>query len=347
METKVQLYSMTMRLLLPIQSVALTEKGSEYSGRNREGMLSLNGKLLMKQTSPSIPQFGTIKTTLADLSWRRALATALLSLMPVTLFANQVVPIVPLTAAPLLDGMGEEWSELSAVEIPLRKTEADHRTEVDSIAVKGGVYQDRVYLYLTWKDATEDDEHKPFVWDEQMNRYLQSKALEDRVAIQFAMSGDYTTDWLSGNSFTADMWHWKAYRSNSVDLAHDKQTFISDKKLLRSYEGKSAQGSAIYILRPSDSGDRLYKSHRYRERVEERMPKYSVSPDPQGSIADIKAKGVWREGAWHLEISRQLNTGHADDVAFQVGQPVLGGIAVFNGTGDDDHTVSDTLIFQF
>lgn len=278
---------------------------------------------------------------------RRAMAIMLLSLLPVSLYAAQVVPIAPLATAPVLDGMDSEWGAVDAVEIPLRKMQADHKTDVSSIRVKGGVHNDHVYFFLTWKDSTENSEHKPFLWNEAQGRYLPTKVLEDRLAIQFAMSGDYSTDWLSGNSFTADMWHWKAHRSNTLNLVHDKQTIISEKKLLRSYEGRSAQGTPVYILRPSDSGDRLYKSQRYRERKEDKMPKYIVATDPQGSITDIKAKGVWRDGAWHLEISRRLNTTHDDDVVFKLGQPVLGGIAVFNSTGDDDHTVSETLVFQF
>ncbi|MEH6824737.1 MAG: ethylbenzene dehydrogenase-related protein [Motiliproteus sp.] len=267
--------------------------------------------------------------------------------MPITLSAAQVVPITSLSAAPVLDGKGSEWNEVGGVEIALRKTHPEHKTDVSSVRIKGGVYGDRVYFYLTWKDSTENTEHKPFAWNEQQGRYIQTTALEDRLALQFEMSGDYSTDWLAGNSFTADMWHWKAFRSNMLGLAHDKQTIISDKKLLRSYEGHTPQGNPVYILRPSDSGDRLYRSQRYRERQEDKMPKYVISTDPQGSITDIKANGVWREGAWHLEMSRQLNTTHADDVLLQPGQSVRGGVAIFDGTGDADHSVSDTLIFQF
>lgn len=301
----------------------------------------------MRWFSPPLSQGEIKRSARFHLFGWLGLAASLLSMMPITLYAEQVVPIAPLAAAPVVDGMGSEWSAVNGVEIALRKIRAEHKTEVDSITVKGGVFGDRIYFYLSWKDSTENVEHKPFVWDEQQGRYLQSTELEDRLALQFAMSGDYTTDWLSGNSFTADMWHWKAFRSNTLGLAHDKQTIISDKKLLRSYEGHTPQGVPVYIRRPSDSGDRLYRSQRYRERQEEKMSKYAMSTDPQGSIADIKAKGVWREGDWHLEISRKLNTRHADDVIFQPGQSVRGGIAVFDGTGDDDHRVSDTLIFQF
>ncbi len=261
--------------------------------------------------------------------------------------AAQVVPVVQLQAAPVLDGTDEEWRDVSLVSVPMRKTKPKNKTEVDQVAVKAGVFDDYVYLYLTWKDDSESIEHKPFIWDDKIGKYMQQQSYEDRVAIQFEMTGDYTTNWLSGKSFTADMWHWKAFRSNTVGLVHDKKTVVSSEKLLRSYSAVSDNGNPIYIQRPSDDGDRLYKSQRLTSKQEEKMPKYILYPNPQGSVADIRAKGVWQNGVWHVEMVRKLRTGHQDDVEFKQGVAVKAGIAVFNATGDDDHTVSDTLIFQF
>ena len=48
-----------------------------------------------------------------------------------------------------------------------------------------------------------------------------------------------------------------------------------------------------------------------------------------GSVADVSAKGAWRNGAWHLEFSRALNTSNSDDVVFKSGLKLLGQIAVF------------------
>jgi hypothetical protein len=261
--------------------------------------------------------------------------------------ASQIVPIHPLQVAPLLDGQGSDWDTIAATEVFLHQTHTDQLTAIDKVVIKGGIYANKVYFYLSWADTTENIEHKPFIWNSDKNRYLPTKSLEDRLAIQFEMSGDYTTNWLSGNSFVADMWHWKAYRSNFLGLAQDKQTMVSTEKLLRSYKTKSVQGDDLYIFRPSDEGDRLYKSTRYKAKVSKKMPKYVLTENPQGSIADVKARAVWREGMWHLEMSRSLNTGYPDDVIFESGKQLKGGIAIFNSTGDDDHSVSDILIFQF
>ncbi len=77
------------------------------------------------------------------------------------------------------------------------------------------------------------------------------------------------------------------------------------------------------------------------------MPKYIVNENPTGSIADVRAKGVWANGVWTLELQRKLDTQNLDDVVFEKGKKVLGGIAVFNHTGDDDHNHSDVINFQF
>lgn len=77
------------------------------------------------------------------------------------------------------------------------------------------------------------------------------------------------------------------------------------------------------------------------------MPKYIVNKNPTGSIADVKAKAIWGNGMWTLELSRKLNTGNSDDVVFQSGRALKGGIAVFNHSGNDDHNHSETINFQF
>jgi hypothetical protein len=278
---------------------------------------------------------------------RKASAFTVLCLCSSLIYAYQIVPVIALQSAPVLDGSDSDWGPSTLIEVPLHQTHPNQQSKVEKIFIKGAVFADKVYFYFTWQDDTHSVEHKPFLWDRQQKRYIQSQIFEDRLAIQFAMSGDYTTNWFSGNEFVADMWHWKSFRSNTLGLAQDKQTIISKTKMLRSFQGQTPEGDPIYIYRPSDEGYPLYKSIRYKEKQESKMPKYLLAKNPQGSIADVKAKGVWRDGAWHIEIARSINTNHEDDVVFIKGRQVLGGIAVFNNTGDDDHSISDTLIFEF
>ena len=245
------------------------------------------------------------------------------------------------------DGDGADWADVSGTRVNVRSTRQDAKASTDDVLVKAGIHGEYVYLYLEWRDPKPDELHKPWVWDDVLGKYVTGSQREDRLALQFEMTGDYGTDWFSGNSFTADMWHWKASRTNPLGLAHDKRTVVSTQKLLRAYRAQTPQGNPVYLTRPSDDGAALYRSKRYRSRVEPLMPKYLLSDEPSGSIADIEAKGVWFDGMWRLDLRRKLETGHDDDVVFTRGRAVRGGIAIFKSSENEDHMISDTLVFQF
>ncbi|MGB5742136.1 MAG: ethylbenzene dehydrogenase-related protein, partial [Sedimenticolaceae bacterium] len=211
-----------------------------------------------------------------------------------------------------------------------------------------GTHSDRVFLFVEWDDDSEDTVHKPWVWNGELNKYVKGPQREDRLAVQFSTDENYSTDWRSGEEFTADTWHWKASRSNPLGLAHDKSLVVSRSKLLRAYKLSIADGGNLYISRPSDTGDKIYKTKRYRRFDQPLMPKYLLTESPRGSVADVAARGVWSQGKWRLELSRKLSTGNADDVALpQRPGSVAGGIAVFDHSENDDHAISDTLAFDF
>lgn len=62
----------------------------------------------------------------------------------------------------------------------------------------------------------------------------------------------------------------------------------------------------------------------------------SIYPALRGSAADVRAKGVWRDGRWTLELERKLSTGHPDDAAFAPGRAIKMAAATFDRTGDMD-----------
>jgi len=55
---------------------------------------------------------------------------------------------------------------------------------------------------------------------------------------------------------------------------------------------------------------------------------------------------VWVEGDWRLELRRKMNTGHNDDVVFEPGIKIKGGVAILDGSENTDHNISSTLVFQ-
>lgn len=62
------------------------------------------------------------------------------------------------------------------------------------------------------------------------------------------------------------------------------------------------------------------------------VPGY-ILETPQGSRADIESAGVWLDGRWHVELKRALDTGHHDDIQFDVTAIYRFGAAVCDNTG--------------
>jgi DMSO reductase family type II enzyme heme b subunit len=245
-----------------------------------------------------------------------------------------------------VDGEIGDWARLPRITVPLSGTDGADRVEL-AAAIRG----DRIYVLAIWNDPTENDLHKPYRWNEAVHAYERTEQMEDRFAIAFAMSGDFSANKIDGSEFTADVWHWKANRSNLAGLAHDKWWRVSRTPFENSREFRTPSGETVYLARPSDAGDQLYKPVRYYLKQNDIMPLYEVNPAPQGSIADVQAKGVWRDGRWYLELSRLLQTGHDDDTAIPSAGTVEIAVAVFDGVSHNvvdggGHSVSEKLILR-
>jgi hypothetical protein len=81
------------------------------------------------------------------------------------------------------------------------------------------------------------------------------------------------------------------------------------------------------------------------------MPLYELNSEARGSITDVNAKGVWRDGRWYLELSRRLDTGHDDDAVIPANGTIPFAIAVFDGVSNNmvdggAHSVSNLLILE-
>jgi hypothetical protein len=124
-------------------------------------------------------------------------------------------------------------------------------------------------------------------------------------------------------------------------------TIITTEPAKRAYKTIAENGKTVYLYRPSDAGGKIYTSKRYSKKQDPVMPKYIVLRNTSGSITDVKAKGVWKDGKWHLEIKRLLNTGNDDDLVFERGISVKAGIGIFNASETTDHNISDVLVFRF
>ena len=151
---------------------------------------------------------------------------------------HQTINIEPLKAAPQLDGSADDWKDVTGVTIPLTYLGKPELTK--TVTLKAGVFGDEVFFYSEWDDTTEDTQHKPHVWDETQQKYVEGPQREDRFALEFAMDGDYDANWFSGKEFKADMWNWKAARTNPMGITHDKMTIISKQVMEGRLQGHTA-----------------------------------------------------------------------------------------------------------
>lgn len=94
----------------------------------------------------------------------------------------------------------------------------------------------------------------------------------------------------------------------------------------------SKNGNRFFLSRPGDSGRAAYKTIIHGSNVGDRTSLYRQVA-PQGSRADVRAKGVWRKGIWTVEFSRKLLTGNPDDIQFHTQQAYRLGVSRYEIAG--------------
>lgn len=258
-----------------------------------------------------------------------------------TATAGQMVTAAKMDAAITVDGDIGDWDGIAAMSVPLKG-----KGGVDKVELRAAVHGDMIYVLAVWDDPTENAAHKPYAWDDASQAYKKTKEMEDRLAINWKMSGNFSANKIDGSEFEADVWHWKAGRSNPAGLAHDKMWKVSKSPFKKAKKFKTPSGGEIYMARMSDKGDRLYSSTKYDKKEQDVMPRYKVNMSATGSIADVKAKGVWQNGRWYLEMARKLDTGNPDDAVIPVGGEIEFAIAAFNSVGGKKHSVSEILVLK-
>lgn len=255
--------------------------------------------------------------------------------------AGQVLSAPTVKSAITLDGQTGDWNSVPGITVALAG-----EGRVQSVEMKAAVHGDTIYVLAVWNDTTQDILHKPYKWDDAEGKYRRTKQFEDRFAISLKMSGDFSANKIDGSAFEADVWHWKASRSNPAGIAHDKMWKVSKEPFPRAKQFKISNGKTVYLARRSDKGDRLYKPSSYETKQNTVMPRYVVNLSPKGSIADVRAKGVWRDGRWFLELARKLNTGHTDDAVIAAKGTIEIAVAAFNGVDGRRHSVSEKMMLR-
>ncbi len=242
--------------------------------------------------------------------------------------ADQRISAARVDTMPVVDGAADDQAWVEAKAIVTR----DSVAELD-ISLKAVYDSSHIAFLVSFPDASEDREHKAMIWDKQQNLYKTGPKREDVFVFKWNMEPVPVDLTLSAdNSYKADVWFWKANRTDHAGYADDKvQLYVTD-PLPNTQRMISAKGNLFYLKRKGDAGKAAYQATVHTDFVGDEAPRFEQQK-PEGSRADIRAKGHWANGFWTIEFSRPLNTSQTDDVIFDPKNTYVFGVSRFEIAG--------------
>lgn len=221
------------------------------------------------------------------------------------------------------------------------------------------VYSDtHIYLLVSFPDDDASLTHKSWVWNQGRKMYNVGNDREDTFIIKWnMMSEPLDLSLYADNPLRADVWFWKANRTNPAGFADDKIHIHSSTKNRDTTELISRTGKSMFLDRRADKGGSAYKIDLVTTYGGDILPRYTSHP-PSDSRADVRAKGVWQAGRWTIEFARLLQTGNQDDLQFEVPGSYQFGVSRYEiagreinpkltqplyGCGDISETITITL----
>ncbi len=260
--------------------------------------------------------------------WIGFLSLALMVGMNSLLYADQTIVAQKVDQAPMVDGKDNEtvWQKAKAI--------VTHDKIANIKMTLKAIYTDKeIFFLVTFPDANESREHKTLFWDKESKTYKTGPKREDCFVFKWNMESMPTDLSLySDKSYVADIWFWKAKRTDPVGYADDKIQTLTFFSQPLSKKTVSKNGTVFYLVRRGDEGDPAYKIRLINEFQGDNISKFEIVA-PSGSRADIKAKGVWLDGKWTIEFGRALNTGNPDDVPFTISENYTFGVSRYEIAG--------------
>ena len=260
--------------------------------------------------------------------------------------------------------------------------------------------EQNIYLLITWSDAEKSLSHTPIIKTEQGWKPLTQGFekddeivwYEDKLAVMLAndpfaaMQSIFlgpkplkdAPESRSGRGYhfrtdhnIADIWHWKAWRTDSLFQAED--AFIGTPRQVLPWQVRYEAGMSkdpkygggytfnwkwfaeeqvipkrlprtsrfVYASNGSPKAAELkpISGMRWNDTVpyklqSDQVPLYSIVPSTmtkdtiQGDQGDVRARGIWHDGVWTLELARLKDTGSEFDIALR--DKVYVWLSVFN-----------------
>ena len=234
--------------------------------------------------------------------------------------------------APVIDGRAGEasWEKAPAI------TTLDHSSQrpitLRSVHAKG-----EIFFLVTFPEEIQHATHKTWVWDKKEEVYREGPDREDVFVFKWSMSGnDVDLRLREPMPHRADIWFWKAHRTNPSGYADDKMQALSHKAGPMARKVPTKQYGTLYFDRWGDEGKPPWEHKMFFEYKGDALDQFAPR-QPTGSRGDIRAKGVWAKGQWTIEFARKLNTGHDDDVLLKPGATHLFAVACYAMALDTPH----------
>lgn len=264
--------------------------------------------------------------------------------------ADDEAPVWECRAAstpPVIDGAVDAvWDSATPLVVTVR--EAFGGTGPIDVTLRALHTEDAFFVLAEWPDATESAMRDPYIWDEETHAYERPTRPDDQFALEFPISGEFEVSMLStGPGYIADVWHWKAGRGNPVGWVDDKRHIIAPTPLVGALEYSLGGRGTIYIARVMDEGTSAYDVRATPASFEGEVVDSFTQREPTGSLADVRGRGVHSGTGWTLEMTRALDTGHADDAVIDPAHDMTCAIAVLNDELYWNHSVSGPITLRF
>jgi len=237
-------------------------------------------------------------------------------------WAEQTIEAQPVASAPAIDGFGDDTAWASATPVITHDKVAD--IDLELRAVHTG---NQIFIMVRYPDSDESRLHRSWRWDSEQERYISAGDREDVLVLKWWLEGDSPTlSTSAGQPYRADIWYWKACRTDPVGFADDKIQILDSISSARSQKITSPAGKTMYLTRRGDDGTSSYATEIPGSFQGDKIPRFKISR-PTGSRADIRARGRWADGWWVIEFARALDTGHDDDVVLRAGDRHFFGVS--------------------
>lgn len=259
--------------------------------------------------------------------------------------------------------------------------------KVIEIKTKSVYTKDKVFFRFEWPD--KDKSMNKNRWRFSGGQWTKIKGDEDRLGLVFEINriDKFATkgcavlchnesknekEWyyaVSRSKERADMWHWKAVRSNPVGYTEDGYVTTNPSK--KPEEGRKRDAGndtkaksnrttdksmPAYMQDPSKPAS-VPDSLLVSQAVEikdysifnegDEIPGYMLYTEWKGSFADVIAQGVWQDGKWTVMMERKLETGYDDDLQFNTRKKYPFGLAVFDNAHEHNSYNSEPLKLIF